>query len=47
MQMTGPDPIASTGNQPQDQYFDSDNLYNMSWSTFGGMWEEWPDPGTY
>ena len=44
-QVTSSESMAPTNNLPQEQYFDGDNLYNISWSTFGGIWE-WPDPGT-
>ena len=40
MRVAGPESIAPAGN------FDVDDMYNISWSTFGGMWE-WADSGTY
>ena len=40
MRVQAPEAITPIGS------FDVDDMYNISWSTFGGMWE-WPDAGTY
>lgn len=43
MQVASSEPTVPSSDQ--DQYLDVDNVYNISWSTFGGMWE-WPNTGT-
>ena len=43
MQVASSEPTVPLSDQ--DQYLDVDNVYNISWSTFGGMWE-WPNTGT-
>lgn len=43
MQVASSEPAIASSDQ--NQYLDVDNVYNISWSTFGGMWE-WPYTGT-
>ena len=37
MQATASSSMAPVGSQSHDQYFEMDNMYNMSWSTFGAI----------